>query len=81
MIKRIDAQKITDAYYEVEKILDTNRDVMFTKEEIYMQLPRDDYGIPFITISSLEAALRNLLRVRHIDVAYIRGVRYFGAVK
>lgn len=80
MIIRTNAEKITNAYYEVEKVLNTNKDVMFTKEEIYMQLPRDEEGIPFITISSLENALRNLLYMRHIEVAYVRGIRYFGTV-
>ena len=80
MIARADAKRITDAYYEIDRILSTNSDVMLTKEEIYMSLPRDNEGLPFITISSLENALRNLLHMRHIECAYVRGVRHFGII-
>ncbi len=81
MIRRVEAEKVTDAYYEVERILDEDKSVMLTKEEIYMRLPRDSEGIPYVTISSLDNALRNLSHMRHIEIAYIRGVRYFGAVR
>lgn len=80
MIAKRDAKRITDAYYEVDRILSDHREDMLTKEEIYARLPKDDEGIPFISISSLENALRNLLRMRHIECAYVRGIRYFGIV-
>ena len=78
MIAKRDAKRITDAYYEVDRILSDYRDEMLTKEEIYARFPKDDEGIPFISISALENALRNLLHMRHIECAYVRGVRYFG---
>jgi hypothetical protein len=80
MITKREAKRITDAYYEVQTILSDYRDDMLTKEEIYARLPKDDVGIPYISISALESALRNLLHMRHIECAYVRGVRYFGTV-
>lgn len=80
MITKRDVKKITDAYYEVQRILSDYHTDMLTKEEIYARLPKDDDGIPFISISALENALRNLLHMRHIECAYVRGVRYFGTV-
>jgi hypothetical protein len=78
MIAKRDVKRITDAYYEVQTILSDYRDEMLTKEEIYARFPKDDESIPFISISALENALRNLLHMRHIECAYVRGVRYFG---
>lgn len=78
MIAKRDAKRITDAYYEVDRILSDHREDMLTKEEIYARLPKDDEGIPFISISALENALRNLLHMRRIECAYVRGVRHFG---
>lgn len=78
MITKREAKRITDAYYEVQTILSDYRDDMLTKEEIYARLPKDEVGIPYISISALENALRNLLHMRHIECAYVRGVRYFG---
>ena len=78
MIKRNEASKITDAYYEVERILNENANMLLTKEEIYVRFPCDNEGLPYISISSMENALRNLAHMRHIDVVYVRGIRHFG---
>lgn len=80
MMKRIDIEKArsTNAYSEIERVLSIRKDMYLTKEEIYAEMPLDDNGVSLVTISSLENALRNLAHVGHIDVAYVRGVRYFG---
>lgn len=78
MIRKIEVEKITDAYYEVERILFTERDMLLTKEEIFMRLPRNDEDIPYITIASLENALRNLARMGHIKVIGVRGKLHYG---
>ena len=67
----------TNAYYFVENILTERRDYALTKEEIYAELPKDERGIPYITIGSLETALRALCRARVIEAHYVRGVRHF----
>lgn len=81
MISRRDAERITDAYYEVERVLNEVSDMLLTKEEIYARFPKDNDGVPFITISSMDNALRNLAHMRHIEIVYVRGVRHYGAVK
>ena len=80
MIKRIDIERVknTNAFNEIERVLSVRKDMYLTKEEIYAEMPLDENGVSLITISSLESALRNLAHMRHIDVAYVRGVRYFG---
>jgi hypothetical protein len=78
MIRKIEVEKITDAYYEVERILLTEREMFLTKEEIFMRLPRNDEDIPYITIASLENALRNLARMGHIRVVGVRGKLHYG---
>ena len=80
MMKRTDIEKArnTNAYYEVERVLSDRKDMYLTKEEIYAEMPLDENGVSLVTISSLENALRNLAHMGHIDVAYVRGVRYFG---
>lgn len=64
-------------YRVVERILRDNKDCYLTKEDIYMRVPRDDDGMPLITISSMENALRCFVRSRCAEVEYIRGVRHF----
>lgn len=81
MITKNEAKKISDAYYEVERVLGENKDMLLTKEEIYAQFPRDDMGVPYITISSMQNALRNLARMRYIEVISVRGVYHYGAVE
>ena len=81
MISRNETKKITDAYYEIERVLGENKDMLLTKEEIYSQFPRNDEGVPFITISSMQNALRNLAHMRHIEVVYVRGICHYGAVE
>jgi hypothetical protein len=78
MITRREAEKITDAYYEVEKMLSEENDMLLTKEEIYARFPKDNDGVPFITISSLNNALRNMRCMRVIEVVYVRGVCHYG---
>ena len=80
MISRKDVERITDSFYEVERILREVSDYYLTKEEIYARVPRDYEGVPFMTIASLETALRGLLRARVIDVTYVRGVRHFAYI-
>lgn len=81
MISRIEVERITDAFSQVETILREVSDYYLTKEEIYARLPRDYEGVPYITIASLENALRGLVRARLIEVGYVRGVRHFAYIK
>ena len=80
MMKRTDIERArnANAYCEIERVLSVYKDMYLTKEEIYAEMPLGENGVSLVTISSLEGALRNLIRVGHIDVAYVRGVRYFG---
>lgn len=78
MITREDAKMRTDAYYEVERVLSENEDMFLTKEEIYARFPTNRDNVPYVTIASLDNALRNLAHMRHIEVVYISGKRYFG---
>ena len=74
----IERAKHTNAYCEIERVLSTRKNMYLTKEEIYAEMPLDENGVSLITISSLENALRSLAHMGGIDVAYVRGVRYFG---
>lgn len=67
----------TDAYFFVEHILTERKEYALTKEEIYAELPKDERGIPYITISSFETALRGLRRAGVIEAYYVRGVPHF----
>lgn len=79
MMKRTDVERAkTSAYCEIERILSVRKDMYLTKEEIYAEMPLDENGVSLVTISGLENALRNLARMGHIDVAYVRGTRHFG---
>jgi hypothetical protein len=77
MIRKNEVERITNAYYEVTRVLNEVDDMYLTKEEIYMRFPRDEEGIPYITIGSLDNAIRNLVRMGEIEVAYVRGIRHF----
>lgn len=81
MISRKEAERTTDAYYEVKRVLGEVDDMMLTKEEIYARFPCDCDGVPYITISAFENALRNLMHMQHIDSVCVRGVRHYGAVR
>ena len=77
MIRKNEVERITNAYYEVTRVLSEVDDMYLTKEEIYMRFPRDEEGIPYITIGSLDNAIRNLVRMGEVEVAYVRGIRHF----
>lgn len=77
MIRKNEVERITNAYYEIRRVLGEVDDMYLTKEEIYMRFPRDEEGIPYITIGSLDNALRNLARMGEVEVAYVRGIRHF----
>ena len=81
MITRREAERITNAYYEVERVLNEVDDMLLTKEEIYARFPKDNDGVTFITISSLNNALRNMRHMRLIEVVYVRGVCHYGINK
>lgn len=76
--RRLLNNTITNPYVFVEKVLDEKKDFYLTKEEIYREVDVDEQGTPLITISAVENALRSMVHSRVIDVAYVRGVRYFG---
>lgn len=78
MIRKEYFEKPRDAFYWVENILAENKDYYLSKEEIYDRMPKGEEDIPLITIASLENALRNLARVRIINIEYFQGRRYFG---
>lgn len=80
MMKRTDIEKARNinAYSEIERVFSVRKDMYLTKEEVYAEMPLDENGVPLVTISSLESALRNLAHMGYIDVAYVRGTRYFG---
>jgi len=77
MIKREIMQEPRCAFYWVERILNDHKDYFLSKEEIYARFPKDDNGVSLVSISSLDNALRNLAQMRHIEVEYMNGKRYF----
>jgi hypothetical protein len=78
MIRKEFFDRPHDAFYWVENILAENKDYYLNKEEIYSRIPHDEDGEGYVTISSLETALRYLVRARVINVEYYNGRRYFG---
>lgn len=76
--RRLLENTITNPYMLVEKTLNEKKDFYLTKEEIYREVDVDEQGTPLITISSVENALRSMVHSGVVDVAYVRGVRYFG---
>jgi hypothetical protein len=78
MIRKELMAKPRDAFYWVENILAENKDYYLNKEEIYARIPTDEEGVSIVTIASLENAIRNLARVRIINIEYHHGKRYFG---
>ena len=78
MITRAEAKQNRDPHYWVMTILDRDKDMFLTKEEIYAQFPTDDRGVSFITMSSLDRAIRTLLITREIECEYVNNKRYYG---
>lgn len=78
MIEKKVIEQNCDAFYWVENILAQYKDYYLSKEEIYAEMPKDLSGVPQVTISALENALRNLARMGHINIEYHQGRRYFG---
>lgn len=76
--RRLLNNTITNAYVFIEKVLEDKKDFYLSKEEIYREVDVDEQGTPLITISALENSLRSLVHSGVIDVAYVRGTRYFG---
>ena len=79
MITRKSVEKLIYPFAFVEKFLNEKSDYFFTKEEIYAEVPKDEDGVPLITISQMETALRYLSRSQVIVCEYVKGVRHFGA--
>lgn len=78
MIKKpLTQQPTTCVYNLIPEILNAEKDYYLTKEDIYVRLPKDDDGMPLITISSFENALSALCRSSVVEFVYIRGVRHF----
>lgn len=78
MIRRNIAEQHCDPYYAIQKVLESEREQCLTKEEIFVRLPRDDEGVPLVSFNSMTNALRNLVRMREVDIFYIRGTSYYG---
>lgn len=78
MIKRNEINKVTSAYYEIETMLSKDKDTFLSKEEIYSLLPKDEWGITYISISNFTNALQNMVRMNILERAYVRGVAYYG---
>lgn len=78
MIRRNIAERHCDPYWAVREVLERDREMCLTKEEIFVRLPSDDDGIPLVSISAMTNALRNLVRVGEINIFYVRGVSYYG---
>ena len=77
MIKKPPITIKTCVYNLIPEILNAEKDYYLTKEDIYVRLPKDDDGMPLITISSFENALAALCRSSVVEFVYIRGVRHF----
>lgn len=68
---------ITSPYTLIGNVLHTYSDYYLTKEEIYSKVSVDEQGVPLITMSTIESALRSLIKNGAVEVAYVKGVRYF----
>jgi hypothetical protein len=77
MIRKELIQKTGDIYYEIIKILEADREVCFTKEEIFVRLPKDDFDVPLHSFNSMTNALRNLTRTREVEVYYVKGCSHY----
>ena len=77
MIRKEYMEKPRDAFYWVETILAEHKDYYLSKEEIYSRIPHNEDGESCVTISAMENALRNLARMRHINVEYHLGRSYY----
>ena len=77
MIRKELIEKTGDVYYEIIKVLEADREVCFTKEEIFVKLPKDDFDVPLHSFNSMTNALRNLVRMREVEVYYIKGVSHY----
>ena len=77
MIRKELIEKTGDVYYEILKVLEADKEICFTKEEIFVRLPQDDFGVPLHTFNSMTNALRNLTRTREVEVYYIKGVSHY----
>ena len=78
MIRKEYIEKPRCAFYWVENILAENKEYYLTKEEIYSRIPHNEEGVAIVTISAMENALRNLVKMGHINVEWDSGRRYFG---
>ena len=78
MIRKEFMEKPRDAFYWVESILAEHNDYYLNKEDIYSRIPHDEDGEGYVTISAMDNALRNLAKMKHINVEYHQGRRYFG---
>ena len=77
MIRKELIEKTGDVYYEILKVLEADREICFTKEEIFVRLPQDDFGVPLHTFNSMTNALRNLTRTREVEVYYVKGCSHY----
>jgi hypothetical protein len=75
--RRVLDDKITSPYTLIDTVLHAHPDYYLTKEEIYSKVDVDQNGVPLITISTFESALRSMSHRGAIKVAYVKGVRYF----
>lgn len=78
MIKRNIAEQHCDPFYAIQKVLENERENCLTKEEIFVRLPKDDEGIPLVSFNAMTNALRNLVRMREVDIFYVRGTSHYG---
>ena len=65
-------------HYFIEITLNEHKEHFLTKEELFSFLPCDDNDVCLYTISTFERALGELTRAGVIEIAYFKGVRYFG---
>ena len=73
-IKRAEAS----VHYFIEIALNEHKEHFLTKEELFSFLPCNENDVCLYTISAFERALGDLARARVIEIAYFKGVRYFG---
>ena len=76
MLRKEFMEKPRCAFYWVENILAEHKDYYLSRDEIYDRIPRDEDGA-IVTISAMDNALRNLVKMGHINVEYHLGRRYF----
>lgn len=80
MIKRkeIELHSYCSCHTEIMDFLNMNRDNLYSKEELFLMLPKDSDGVPIYTIGQLNTALNIGVVSGMIDKRYYKKQCWYG---